>query len=517
MNKILNAVKKFGNTLKQSTSLKIVLACTLALVTVVSVTLAWYINNLGLWGVEFNTGNIDFNTYVYDKDGALLVGPVSSDEENDSNYINAPLVTIENGQVGSVGTAYIAVESTGSIGIQYRIAFDITGRTEKSTAYLGGYKYNISKVTDKVNFSGSGDLGVTGCPAPEKINDEMVTIDRNAVNGTIEQKNDYEVYRIDYTLVHKNEEYAGNGINIYFNIFATQIGGDFENNEERGYTYYCSTREDIDRACVEAYPGDIIKLSSDIVYYGDLVFNKPVNLETNDFTLTVNGNLMYDYVLGNSLKIDAGGLGKVIVQCTKEGIGGNFQIKAPISNVNLIGSNMSTGDIVVEKNVIIDATNSFSAPGVSFNEVRIVDLKNSKKMIQLDSNTRATVSFGTTIGSIQSVVKANNIEIVNNGVIGEINLSNMALLEQTNSPQIYILNNKDIDNPIMLPSWSVKFVEDASGKCTGNTRIIQSYSGSTTEVTGNCDFDNGDVEVERKDLLVEQIEEGNDSRLNIYY
>ena len=517
MSNILNAVKEKFNTLKQNAMLRTVLICVFALLLIFSVTLAWYINNLGLWGMEFNTGNIDFNTYVYSEDGTLLVGPVSSADDNESKYMNAPLISIDNAQVGSTGVAYIAVESTGSIGIQYRLAFDITGRNEKSTAYLGGYKYNISKVTDKVNFTGAGNLDVTRCPRPEKINDEIVTIDRNAVNGTIENKNGYDVYRVDYTLVHKNEEYTGNGINIYFNIFATQIGGDFEDTAERGYTYYCSTREDIDRARVEAYPGDIIKLSSDIVYYGDLVFNKPISLETNDFTLTVNGNLMYDYVLGNSLKLDAGGLGTIVVQCTKEGIGGNLQIKAPISDVTLIGANTSTGDIIVEKNVIIDATNSFGSAGVSFNEVRIVDLKNSRKTIQLESNTRATVSFGTTIGLLQSVVKANNIEIINNGVIGDINLSNMELLPQTNSPQIYILNNNDINNPIMLPSWSVKFVEDASGNCSGNTRIIQSYSGSPMEVTGNCDFDNGDIIVEKKEYFVEQIEENNDSRLKIYY
>ncbi len=517
MSNKLTAVKEKFKSLKQNALLRTVLLSVLVLALIVSVTLAWYINNLGLWGMEFNTGSIDFNTYVYGEDGALLLGPVSSNDENESKYINAPLITIENGQVGSTGTAYIVVESTGSIGIQYRIAFDIAGRTETSTAYLGGYKYNISKVTDKVTFTGDGDLDVTRCPMPEKIDSEVVTIDKNAVNGTIDQKNGYDVYRIDYTLVHKNAEYTGSAINIYFNIFATQIDGDFDDKEERGYTYYCSTREDIDRARVEAYPGDIIKLSSDIVYYGDLVFNKPVSLETNDFTLTVNGNLMYDYVLGNSLKLDAGGLGKIVVQCTKEGIGGNFQIKAPISDVTLTGSNSSNGDIVVENNIIIDATNSFGSAGVSFNEVRIVDLKNSRKTIQLESNTRATVSFGTTVGLLQSVVKANNIEIVNNGVIGEINLSGMSQLEQTNSPQIYILNNNDINNPIILPDWSVKFREDASGNCTGNTRIIQSYSGSPTEVTGNCDFSNADIEVEKKDFLVEQIEEGNDSRLRIYY
>lgn len=519
MNKLLNAAKKKFKSLKQNTFMRTVLICALVLVLVVSGTLAWYINNLRLQGMEFNTGNIDFDAYVYDKDGKRLAGPVSSGNEDESQYINASLITINNAQVGSTGTAYIVVESTGSIGIQYRIAFDIEGRNDRSVAYLGGYKYNISKVTDKVVFDRGDSLDVSGCPAPTKIENELVTIDRNAVNGTItiEQEKSYDVYRVDYTLIHKNEEYTGGGIKIYFNIFATQIGGDFEDEEERGYTYYCSTREDIDRARVEAFPGDIIKLSSDIVYYGDLVFNKPVNLETNDFTLTVNGNLMYDYVLGNSLKLDVGGLGKIVVQSTKEGVGGNFKIKAPSSDVTLIGSNAATGDIVVEEDIVVDATNAFGSAGVSFNEVRIVDLKNSKKTIQLESNTRATVSFGTTIGMFQSVVKATNIEIVNNGEIGQIDLSNMSPLEQINSLQIYILNNNNINNPIMLPDWSVKFTEDTSGKCTGNTRIIQSYSGGLTEVIGNCIFVNSDIEVEKKELLVEQIEEGNDSRLKIYY
>ena len=517
MSKILNAVKGKFNILKENAKLRFILISVFALLLIGSVTLAWYINKVSLWGVEFNTGSIEFNTYVYSESGVRLAGPVSSADEDESKYMNAPLMTLNNAQVGSTGTAYIVVESTGSLGIQYRIAFDITGRDEKSMAYLGGYKYNITKVTDKVTFNGGNNLDVTRCPKPEKITDEIVTIDKNAINGTLEDKSGYDVYRVDYTLVQKNEEYTGASINIYFNIFATQIGGSFEETSERGFTYYCSTKEDLDRACVEAYPGDLIKLTADIVYYGDLVFNKPVSLETNDHSLTVNGNLIYDYVLGNSLKLDAGGLGMITVQCTKEGVGGNLEIKAPIGDVSLIGANSANGDIVVEKNITIDATNSYGSAGVHFSEVRIVDLKNSRKTIYLESNTRATVAFGTTLGLIQSVVKANNIEIINNGVIGEINLSNMSVLPQTNSPQIYILNNNDINSPIMLPTWSVKFVEDASGVCTGNTRIIQSYSGSFTEVTGNCDFTTADVVVEKKEYLVEQIEEGNDSRLKIYY
>lgn len=517
MSKLLNAMKEKFNHLKQNVMLRTILISVLALLLIFSVTFAWYINNLGMWGMEFNTGNIDFNAYVYSENGTKLAGPVSPDDENLGQYMNLPLCTIQNAQVGSVGTVYIVVESTGSIGIDYRLAFDVSGKSDKATAYLGGYKYNISKVNDKVTFTGANKMDVGKCPRPDSISDEIVTIDRNAVNGTVQNKNGYDVYRFDYTLVNKNEEYTGNGINIYFNVFATQVGGDFEDTQERGFTYYCSTKEDLDRAKVEAYPGDIIRLTSDIVYYGDLVFNKPISLETNDFTLTVNGNLMYDYVLGNSLRLDAGGLGRIVVQCTKEGVGGNLQIKAPLSDVILNGSNASIGDIVVEKNITVDATKAFGSPGITFNNTRIVDEKNSRKTIMVESNTRVTVAFGTTIGLLQSTVNANNIEIVNNGVIGDINLANMALLDQTNSPQIYILNNNTINNPIALPAWSEKFVDKGEGVCTGNTRIIQSYSGSQMTVVGNCPFTDRHIEVEFKETLVAQIQEGNDSRLKIYY
>ena len=512
MSNLLNAIKLKFNKLRKNPKARAIAISAFALLLVFSMTLAWYINNMEIWGMQFSTGNIDFDAYIYNAEGKCLLGPVSSKDDSESKYINSPLISIENAQVGTTATAYIAVKSTGSIGIQYKIAFNVTGENEKSTAYLGGYKYNISQVNDKVDFNGEKNLGISRCPAPEQIKDEVITIDRNAIGDTIFEKNGYDVYRFDLILDNKNEEYTGNTINIYFNIFATQIGGSFENTEERGYTYYCSTKEDLDRAKVEAYPGDIIKLSSDIVYYGDLVFNKPVNLETNNFTLTVNGNLMYDYVLGNSLKLDAGGLGKIIVQSTKDGVG-----KAPISEVSLIGSNAATGDIVVEKTLTLDATNAVGSAGVIFNNIRIVDENNTRKTVMLESNTRATVSFGTTLGAIQSVAKAQNIEIVNNGVIEHVVLASMAYMAQTNSPQIYILNNKDIKNPIELPSWSEKFTMTADGKCSGNTRIIQSISGSPMTVTGNCKFKDADIEVEYEDVLVEQIEEGNDSGLKIYY
>ena len=180
MSNLLNAMKEKLIHLKQNVMLRTVLICVLALLLIFSVTFAWYINNLGMWGMEFNTGNIDFNVYLYSEDGTKLAGPVAPDDEDLGQYLNAPLATINDAQVGSLATVYIGIESCGSIGIDYRIAFDITGKSEKATAYLGGYKYNVTKVTDKVVLNPNGNVNVSKCERPERINDEIVTIDRNA-------------------------------------------------------------------------------------------------------------------------------------------------------------------------------------------------------------------------------------------------------------------------------------------------------------------------------------------------
>ena len=520
------AVKAKINSSRHKVLWRTLLISVPVLLLVVSVTLAWYMNSVELWGMEFNTGSIEFNAYVYDEAGKIGengIGPVPSTPENETKYSNIRLNSIANADVFKPSSAYIVVESTGSIGIQYRIAFDIKGGIE----YLGGYTYDVTRVTELVTFDGSNTMDISKCNAvdPDSVKDPLVYIDRNAVSGTIdyaerEEGHRYDVYRVDFMLDDTGVDYAKNSIDIYFNITATQVGGDFGSNEEKGNIHNCSTKEEIDRACVEAYPGDTIKLNASIDYPGDLVFNKPINLETNDFTLKVNGNLIYDYVLGNGLRIDVGGQGKIQVLCAKNGVGGNFQIMTPISEVTLIGANSSAGDIVVERNFVIDATNAAGSPGVSFFELRALDASNSLKMIQLESNTRATVSFGTTIDSFQTVTGANYIEIINNGVIGEINLSNMQKLDhQANSPQIYILNNKDINKSIKLPSWSEPFVKNANGSCDGNTRIIQSYTGNDTSVTGSDKFDDDDIEKEVKETLVEQIdkEKNDDSRLRIYY
>ena len=81
MNKKLNSVKEKFKNLKHKTLFKAVLISVLVLSLVVSVTVAWYINNTELWGVEFNTGNIDFITYVYDADGRILTEPCKRKNE----------------------------------------------------------------------------------------------------------------------------------------------------------------------------------------------------------------------------------------------------------------------------------------------------------------------------------------------------------------------------------------------------------------------------------------------------
>ena len=250
---ICSAGKGKFNFLKKKPLLRTVLISVFALLLISSITLAWYINSVKLQGMEFFTGNIDYNVYVFDATLRKQV-EVSSADYDESQYNNSPLITVKNAGVGTSDAAYIVVESTGSLSMQYQLSFVVDGKNLQSQIYLGGYKYKINDVTPYVNFA-DGKLEILENCAPGKINDELVSIDKHIQSGLIDYEKEnatrYHVYRIDILLDHMNTEYVSfdGGIDIQFNIKATQLGGDFDNNELSGEIYYCASEEDIDNVC----------------------------------------------------------------------------------------------------------------------------------------------------------------------------------------------------------------------------------------------------------------------------
>ena len=73
MNNLLSKMKSKFNNVKNNVKARTIFISVFALLLVVCITFAWYINNVDLWGIEFKTGNIQFNAYVYDADGKPLI------------------------------------------------------------------------------------------------------------------------------------------------------------------------------------------------------------------------------------------------------------------------------------------------------------------------------------------------------------------------------------------------------------------------------------------------------------
>jgi len=499
-----------------------------------TVTFAWYQNQVSLEGNTFKTGDIDFISRGYDKDGNLMT-TILQDGKDASAYekVNYPLFNHTGWDANmQTETSYIVIEKTGSLEMDYKISFTAAGTVE----YLGGFWYALTDVTNEVtggNASAGADqatllknyIAKGNSPKAETAGYNMATMDRYATIGSILDNAEHtsRYYRLDYGMKASAipTEYTNLSIEVFAKIFVTQVGA-LDSEDGTGYTYNCTSQLDIEKAREQALPGDNIVLLNNITFEGDLVFNKGVNIFTNNYTLEVLGNLIYEYVAPTALTINVTGNGHILVSCPRAGVGGNFTVEAPNSDVTIVGSNTSNGDIVTESRFTVSATRAYGAAGVTLRNLRVVDKAyGTLKTIYVNSNSRVTVTDNTTISRLEAVARATNIEVQNMGTIREVSLTNMNILPQTLSPQIYIYNMGIIVETIQLPPWSVPFkiVSQSPLVCSGNTKIVQAITGNDMTVSGatvNGAFKNSDIEKESIDDTVVPMNDS-DTQLIIYY
>lgn len=511
------------------------LALTLAFVMfMMTVTFSWYQNQVSLDGNVFETGNIDFISRGYDENGTLVT-TILQDGKDASAYekVNYPLFKHTGWDANmKTETSYIVIEKTGTLEMDYKISFSAAGTVE----YLGGFWYALTDVTNEVTggvpSSGSNQetllksyIARGNSPKAETDGYNMATMDRYATIGSILDGDGQTAryYRLDYGMKSSAipTEYTNLSVEIFAKIFVTQVGA-LDSEDGTGYTYNCTSQLDIEKAREQALPGDNIVLLNNITFEGDLVFNKPVNIFTNNYTLEVLGNLIYEYVAPTELTINISGNGRILVNCPRAGVGGNFTIEAPNSNVTVIGSNTSAGDIVTENRFTVSATRAYGAPGVTLRNLKVIDKAyGTLKTVYVNSNSRVTVTDNTTIARLEAVARATNIEIQNMGTVREISLINMNILPQTLSPQIYIYNMGIIVEAIQLPAWSTPFkvVTQSPLTCSGNTKIVQAITGNDMTVSGatvNGAFTTADIEKESIDDTVVPMGDS-DTQLIVYY
>jgi len=525
--------KKILSKFRPGKTVAFVAIC-LVVVLLVGVSIAWFTSQINLTGSQFSTGTIEVMAYGYDADGALIttIYPEGKIPENDTGS-NAPLFDDSDMEASSVSTVYIAIKNTGSLDLKYKLSFSISENltNSKDMVYLGGYWYSLVNITNQIS---GGDLAAyasankavpcndTNCAtthtcAEHTNSHNLSELYKYSSSGVINAgSSDMHYYRMDYGVRSgaTSNDYSNRNFAVNASIYTSQVGTPDDESAGNGVTRQVSSATDLDNAIKNALPGDTLLLMNDITYNGDLVITKCLNFEAGGRTLTVNGNMIYDFVSTLPLTINLQGKGTIKV-LDSGAVGGNFTISAPKSQVELIGGN-TAGDLFVGRDLTIDATNEAGSGGCIFSDIVIMDgAGKDAKALFVRSNTRLTVSAGVTLERIEASVQATNIEIQNAGQINHIILSSMFMTEQTNAPQIYIHNYNRIFN-IILPTWSEPF-KVVDGVCSGNTRIVVSSGGVIDTLTGSAAFGVADIEDEGADLYVEQIEDGLDTGLRVYY
>jgi hypothetical protein len=245
--------------------------------------------------------------------------------------------------------------------------------------------------------------------------------------------------------------------------------------ESSAYTHEADSRESFLSAVESAKSGDTILLMSDIELEDavNLTFYHRVNLNLNGHTLTVKGNLTYDYADSGICTLSMSAKSKLIV-C------GDFIIHAPNSAFSVTGDEAAAVQIgnadregTFSVNCVRDYTDEQG--GFVLDQVSVINAtKSMAQDLVVEGDTAIHIGSGSVVGTITAAAGARNIAIVNNGSINRIDLSNMSFWNDGQSDQIYIKNNGQIstENPdgITLPSWSAGEVTSPQ---TSNTTVIQ--------------------------------------------
>jgi len=522
----------------------------LSLITVLGITFAWFSGSIDRTGITINTGEIIVTAdgYYYDEDNSTL-SKVTCGLDDKLNIASIKL--IEYGS--SEDTYFIVSKDANSIDVDYRITVRLENDegelvseviTEDELTYVGGYWFKLSNITTDalaqtaasnvslneyenqllgyVNYQRAGDIPNAADEYPLNM------IEQYPLRGTLDAANMVNYYRLTYGYSNYEAQYTSKTIKLRASLYVAQKGALTEEDQLNARTWYVNGLADFRTAYQGYLPGDLIRISGNVSYNGDLVFRRPVNLKIVNATLEVYGNLIYSFPYVEDYTIDTSASGQILVRRIGA-TGGNFEIETPNAKVELIGKGGSTqlGDYFVQENITVNASyeTGIYLTGVNFygttTSGEIPSNFDLVKTLFFKDATTIEVSENTVIESIRPYLTSSAatdnprlVKIVNYGKIKEILLTSMTLdLSYTNIPQIFIDNFKDYGNSdadkIGLPQWSQKWVHDTENDTySGNTRIVQEETSVNLSV--NCTaspsnpnvFTDADIEVKVINTLV---------------
>jgi len=471
---------------------------------------AWLYDEYIGSGADFKVGEISHQVIQYNEFGEVL-----------ENNTETQTIIYENNMSNITrNSKFIEVKNTGTLNMEFSMAFSMEGTIETA----GLLYYRLYEVTDEVNSMETTSIYDTKIKAYAASNPIMSTIETDTsipisnmsllnnqikIDTVIDDSSKY--YRLDYGMYQtvNTSLYSNESFSVHMDVYSSQEGVITAENRE-GQIFDVQTEAQFRETLLSAIAGDTIKLLEDINIDGIVNISKRINLDTNDHTLTVNGDLIYEFVSMGNLKIDLSGMGRLIVT-------GNLYLNAPKAQINILGENKNY-DMAVAGNMTVNAIQDKEVDGVFLENVRIV--KNINSLIPIDlivmSNTRLTIGPNVELGVVKAKENSTNIEIINNGNIIQINMSEMKLLDTFTKAQIYIYNLGQIygvlgSSGIILPSTATPY----TGPNQGNTLIIRGITSSDITVTGSDNFDISNITSNEDDVTVIP-EDGIDDAYIIY-
>ena len=447
-----------------------------------------YIGN----GALVKVGKISHQVVQYDAAGDIL------EENSDTQTV----IYESNMSNITKSSKIIEIKNTGTLDMEFSLAFSLEG----TTSVAGIMYYRLYEVTNSVG--GNVKRYATNNPISPSIETDTavpisnMTLLNNLIKIDTIKVGESKFYRLDYGMYQtvNTALYSDESLSVHMNVYSSQVGV-ITNENTSGQIWEVQTEEQFREVLLSAVAGDTIKLQDDISISGSINMSKRINIDTNGYKLNISEDLIYDFVSLGDYKIDVTGTGRLTV-------GNNLFINTPKAAINIVGSNKNY-DIVVGGDMTVNAIQDGEIDGVLLEEVRIV--KSASTLIPVDivvmSNTRLTVGPDVEVGYITSYKDSTNIEIVNNGYITQIDLSNMKLLDTFTKYQIYVYNLGEIygsvgSSSIVLPSDAVPYTSSNNG----NTLIIKGITSSDITVSGSDNFKPDDIVANEDDITVVPVE-----------
>lgn len=522
-------MKKSKLTTKRKSIKAIAIASLLVvlLVSLATLSYAWYRNYIDIKGTSVTTGSISFSleSYNVDVDGNVS-GPQTfdtTDEPESSVVLESDVTRIRTWNNVPHHVYYLIKNPASDTSINLDASLQLSLDNTEVPDYIGGISVAMTQVaTGEIadDFTNETDVKTEIENALDSVVVDSNRIAFSDLSSAYQEfsvkKGEYVCLRLSYVIASNVLDYTNIDIGLRVSFCLAQEGGLPGANTATEYVVY--SNDGFMSALGKYRPNDKIIVKGNVNYIGDLVFNRPLRLAVQNSTLTVNGNLMYVYPYQGQFTVDTSTGGtiavlKKAVELTDEAgnvtgysyVGGNFEISTPSAQIEFIGKNspvVGRGDVYVQNEFSVSASKtsvgSNTGNGFIVNESRIIKtngtIGDSEEFAQVnaESYTKITVLNHSVIGKI--VAKGKVIEIENRGTIEEIDLYDMVhdntyidVSGNAIAPQIFIDNYGQLVNTqILLPiNWATKYGTTGEGINTGNTQIV-SNPGAGFMTTNEC-------------------------------